>query len=115
MTRAPDFGIMRAMSIPNALMPLRIPTCWAVRWNGFFEHEDEDCVESEDLLWLERIDPKTGASTGPFIDLGWYGSREGGVFRLVLMQDDWDHEVKRFESRDRYAIVRELEHWLPKV
>ncbi len=100
------------MPDPSVFMPLRIPTGWSVRWNGFFEAEDPRCTESEDLLWLNQIDASTGASTGSFIDLGWYGTREEGTFRLVLLEGDWDHELNRFESRDRLAVVQELERWL---
>jgi hypothetical protein len=93
-------------------MPLRIPTGWAVRHNGFFEAAHPTLNESEDLLWLERVHPSDGVSTGESIDLGWYGDREHGTFRLVRLQGGWDNERERFESRDRAAIVRELERWL---
>jgi hypothetical protein len=96
----------------SLVMPLRIPTGWAVRYNGFFEAENPGLLESQDLLWLEQVDSSTGVCTGLFVDLGWYGSREEGTFRLLLLKDDWDHILERFESRDRLAIVHELERWL---
>ena len=100
------------MSKVNSYMPLRIPTGWAMRLNGFFEAADPRCEDSEDLLWIEQIAAGTGKSTGLFIDLGWYGDRDTGTFRLVLLKDDWDHELERFETRDRSGVVPVLERWL---
>ena len=93
-------------------MPLRIPTGWSVRWNGFFEAEHPSCVESQDLLWVEQVDSSTGQARGPFVDLGWYGGRDDGKFRLVMLDGDWSRELARFESRERGKVVEILESWL---
>ena len=101
------------MSDPMRLVALRVPTGWSVCWNGLFEDDDDpSCAPSEDLLWLAAIDVATGARTGVFVDLGWYGSRVEGTFRMSMLDGDWDHELARFESRERAAVIATLERWL---
>lgn len=98
----------------DTLRPLRIPSGWCVRHNGLFAIEDSRWAPSEDLLWLEEVDVVTGAPTGRFLGLGWYGGLDEGTYRLVMMKDDWAHELERHEARDREAIVRVLEAWLAR-
>ena len=102
------------MDYVRKLMPLRIPSCWSVRHNGFMEGEDPCArfVESEDIIWMEQCDMSTGGSTGIFLDLGWYGSREAGEFVLCCFERDRDHLIRRFASRDRLEIAYVLEQWL---
>lgn len=93
-------------------MPLRVPIGWAILWNGLFEAAHPTCRESEDILYIHQIDVVTKALTDVFIDLGWYGSGETACFRLRMLRGGWDHELRRFESPDRHAIVAELERWM---
>lgn len=93
-------------------MPLRIPTGFCVRWNALFEAEHPSVDESEDLLWLQEVDAATGDARTRFIDLGWYGNRASGTFRLAMLDGDWSKELRRFESTDRASVVAELERWL---
>lgn len=107
-----------------ALVPLRIPTGWSVRWNGFDARRLASgqvvFSDSEDLLWLTTLPPPGGApgSTDPasrwreqHLDLGWYRDH----FRLVHLDPDWDHVAHTFETVDPEALLARLERWLLRV
>jgi hypothetical protein len=105
-----------------SLIPLRIPTNWIVRWNQFTDvppldpvgRENEMFNDSEDILWLQRFIPAGAKKTWRAfnLDLGWYGSIQTGRYRLVLFEEDWDHILKTFASRDQAEIRAKIERWL---
>lgn len=103
------------------LMPLRIPTGWAIRFNRFFDEEpiiDDQGIFvnaagfAEDLLLIEPI-PDKGLYPLPFsLDLGWYPAADPhGTYRLRLVTDNYE-VVKEFISRDRQVIGQKIGQWL---
>lgn len=101
----------------NKLVPLTIPSGWAVIHNSF---GDEDPVVSngsiindefynEDLLSIEPIQFNgtnwVTARNGYAFDLGWYPESDPeGCYRLVLLREDWNNTVVQFESKERHEI-----------
>jgi len=110
------------------LMPLRIPSTWAVLYNSFGDVDpivrDGSIVNfefyKEDLLWMQRIQAtSTGWTTYPdghILDLGWYpDSDPKGTYRIVLIRGDWSNELLKFESKDRQKIRAVIERCLNLV
>jgi len=100
---------------PMALQPLRIPTGWKVNWNMFDETDPNDFIEedtilrwnfTEDLLQLQR-DNNT-------VDLGWYpeGKIDGNYLLVLIKEDNWAKPLFSFESKDKAAIIQEIEKLL---
>lgn len=101
----------------NKLVPLSIPSGWAVIHNSF---GDEDPVVSdgsiindefynEDLLSIEPIQFNginwVTDQNGYALDLGWYPESDPeGCYRLVVLRGDWNNVVVQFESKQRYEI-----------
>jgi hypothetical protein len=139
----------------SELVPLQIPTGWIVHHNCFFNEvpfledgtENERHNDSEDLIWIEKLDfyelARYVVSISKFnnrlskeeliwtqelwdearervgnisahhfhIDLGWYGSRKEGHYRLVLHQG-WDNIKISIESRSIPEIQDKINHLL---
>lgn len=103
------------------LVPLRIPTGWAVTFNNFWEIEplikNGEFVNADDftldLLVVERIVPP-GTSWPPYIlDLGWYPEAvPSGHYRLVLRRRDAEGTLKTVESPNRGEIRETIDRWL---
>ncbi|MDC0722780.1 hypothetical protein [Nannocystis bainbridge] len=102
------------------LVPLRIPSGWAVRHNALLARRlpdgSLDINDSEDLLWLVRLPPLDGAyPPGPddparelHLDAGFY--RTG--YRLVLLDPDWDHQLASFATDSFAELLACIENWL---
>lgn len=119
-------GSRLAASIGSAwtLVPLRIPTGWAIRWNTIVARAlpsgAVEANDSEDLLWAVKL-PPSGTSvystdpTSPWreihVDAGWYRDH----FRIVMLDPDWDHVRRSYETADLEAFIRELETWLSQI
>lgn len=104
------------------LLPLKIPSGWAVIHNSFGDEDPivqegvivNDEFYNEDLLSIEPLSFKETnwivETTGYLIDLGWYPEADPeGNFKLVLLKDDWDNIVASIESSDRYVIHAAIE------
>jgi|JI10StandDraft_1071094.scaffolds.fasta_scaffold467573_1 hypothetical protein len=107
-----------------ALLPLRVPTGWAVAWNGVSARVapsgEVEFNDSEDLFWATKVPPR---GTGPYatddgsfwrevhIDGGWYRDH----FKLVLLDPDWDHIRHRFTTTDPLEFLLTLERWLADI
>src|SRR5262245_3038272 len=101
-------------------IPLRIPTGWSVRWNGFDAQRlpggELDISDSQDILWLTKLPPPNGEyekdKASPWreihLDMGWYNS----TFRIVLLDPDWEHVARSFETDDLEVLVAVIERWL---
>jgi hypothetical protein len=106
------------------LVPLRIPTGWGVRWNtivararGAMEVEFND---SEDLFWAVKLPAPGSKEYSPdptslwreiHVDGGWYRDR----FRIVMLDPDWDHVARSYETDSAEEFVRALEEWLVQI
>ena len=121
------------MNREKKLMPLRIPTQWAVTYNHFYDVvpiKDEKVENgwyqnssyfTEDLLQIIKTKHQDGhpafAKQQLLIDLGYYP--EGcvdGKYVLQLVKPaggemDWEN-AEQFKSKDRFEIQAKIEQWL---
>lgn len=101
----------KSMDLPP-LQPLRIPSGWVVQSNDFREADPspqsiDALLLREDLLQLKH------RKTGVLLDVGWYGDAESGEFAIYVHQGDFLGEsLHEFRSRDRLAVVAEIERSL---
>lgn len=99
------------MQIPP-LQPLRIPDGWVVAYNDFREADPsaesfEEFLLREDLLQLKH------RTTDVLVDVGWYGDLTSGEFAIYVQAGDFlGDQLHEFRSRDRLAIVSEIERLL---
>ena len=112
----------------TVLMPLRIPSTWAILHNSFGDEDpivrDESIVNSEyyneDLLWIQRIQPtSTNWVTDPnghILDLGWYPDADPkGTYRITLIRGNWSNELLKYESKERQKIRAIIERCLDLI
>lgn len=112
------------MADSYTLVPLRIPSGWAVTFNSFWEIDpvvqNGELVNADDftqdLLVVERVVPP-GTSWPPYIlDLGWYPEAEPkGRYRLTLERRDTGEALKTVESRNREEIRETIDRWLDRL
>ncbi len=117
------------------LIPLHIPSGWAICYNQFID-EDPIVIENsehfknwdaykESLLQIMRLDIKDGNHFIPnktlLIDLGWTPEASiHGSFKLHLVNFDknaeqnWD-TIETYFSKDRFDIQSKIEEWLYKM
>jgi hypothetical protein len=104
------------------LQPLRIPAGWLISYNnGLYEIDPDPAVVSEsDRWWVFKQDmvQMRHEATNCLLDIGWYpeGDLASGGYGLVVHQGDFrGPELHRFTTRDRAALVAELERLLVAV
>lgn len=102
------------------LLPLRIPGGWSVKHNGLLARRLPDgrieANDSEDLLWLVKLPPPDGRyQPGPdsawrelHLDAGCYR----GVYRVDLLDPDWDHVMASFSTPQLSELLLCIEKWL---
>jgi hypothetical protein len=110
------------MSPDLRLQPLRIPAGWLVSYNnGLYEIDpDPVLVPESDRWWVFKEDmlQMRHEATNRLLDLGWYpeGDLSGGAYGLVVHEGDFrGPELHRFSTRDRSALVAEVERLLVAV
>ena len=91
----------------HPLVPLRIPSGWAMAFNNLVElppmeeltAAQRDAYLSQDLLSLESIAPAGGASAGYMIDVGWTPDGDpAGAYRLRVVRESWSDIPIRLDS-----------------
>lgn len=98
------------------LHPLRIPAGWLVEYNQFytmpFDHPMAWSVVCKDTLLMLRH-----MRRDVLIDLSWTPAEdpEGGYLLRVFKGDHCGQELHRFESRDRAAVIGEIERLLDAI
>lgn len=96
------------------LVPLRIPTGWDVRWNGVEARRlpsgEFEVNDSQDLFWAVRMHPRE-----LHVDGGYYETDAGGVFRICVLDPDWDHVADTYETFVFDDFVAKLEQRLLDV
>jgi hypothetical protein len=110
------------------LVPLRIPSTWAVIHNSFGAEDPivnngsivNDEYYNEDLLVIERIhfDGEKWATglNEHILDLGWYPEADPeGCYRFTLIRGNWDNILVTFESKDRQKIKAVIENSLAMI
>lgn len=116
----PDWPLAACIGPTWSLLPLRVPTGWAIRWNTLsarrLDTGELELNDSEDLVWAVKL-PRSDTQTyeldpsSPWrelhVDAGWYRDH----FRLALLDPDWDH-AHRHRCADVADLVRTFEDWL---
>ena len=113
------------------LMPLKIPSGYAVCYNEFYDidpeiSQDEDELLknweyfTEDILQIRKMIIKNGEwisnpDVGYIIDLGWY--QDGNIngeydLKLAILKDKEWNIIKEFKSRNRFKIRDTIEEWM---
>ena len=99
------------------LVPLRVPSGWAVLLNHFAEEDPvvvgdsiiNDLYFSEDILWIHSMrlagDNFELELEGYSLDLGWYpASDPNGKYKLRFMRRNWENIIVETESVNRQEI-----------
>jgi hypothetical protein len=101
------------------LQPSRIPTGWLVPYNnGLFDIDpDPTAVPERDRWWVFKQDmlQMRHEATNRMLDIGWCpeGDPTVGRYGLVIQESDFlGPEMHRFTTRDRAALVAEIERLL---
>ncbi|MDI1482713.1 hypothetical protein [Polyangium sp. y55x31] len=107
-----------------SLLPLKIPTGWAIRSNTIIARKlpsgEVQTNDSEDLFWAVKLpSPSTHVySTDPasqwreiHVDAGWYRDH----FRIVVLDPDWDHVRHTFSTASLEEFLHRLEAWLLEI
>lgn len=102
---------------PPPLQPLRIPAGWVVEYNDL--READASPQSIDAAWLrEDLLQLKHLRAGVLVDVGWYGDAESGEFAVYVQDGDFHGgRLHEFRSRDRLAVVAEIERllrWMEK-
>lgn len=86
--------------------PLRIPPGWQVIYNEFYE-----VAPSAEWSYQQDVLMARNDSRERLVDLSWTLDEESSEwgFRLAVWSGDWDELLHSFRSRDREAVVAELE------
>ncbi len=117
-----------------ALLPLRIPSGFAICYNRFHdvdpvERDDSKVLKNwdyftEDLLQITKMDVSNGEWIVPLqhkylIKLGWNpdGEKDGAYTVMVtLVGEAGESVIKReFTSKDRFEIRETLENWMKEM
>jgi hypothetical protein len=107
-----------------ALLPLRVPTGWAIECNGvsarLADSGEVEFNESEDLFHARKL-PALGSDryeteAGSYwrevrVDAGWYRDH----FKLMMLDPDWDHVRHTFTTADPVEFLLTLERWLAEI
>jgi hypothetical protein len=107
-----------------ALLPLRVPTGWAIAWNAVSARVapsgEVEFNESEDLFLARKLPPP---STGRYeteagsywrevrVSAGWLRDH----FKLEMGDPDWDHVRHTYTTADPLEFLHTLERWLAEI
>jgi hypothetical protein len=107
------------------LIPLRIPSGWAILYNnGFFEEEmkvENGVIKNflaykEDILHISQIEYQEqkgyvlNSPTSYALDLGWYpDSDPNGEYKLTFLKSDWTNILYEYKSKDKNEIKGKIE------
>jgi hypothetical protein len=114
--------------VSRELVPLRIPSGWAVTFNIFVEFGegepitawDADAYLSQDILAIQPVvfsgDRWVDERGGWLLDLSWDppGDIEGEYVLCVLF-GSWDDPTAVFQSRSWRAIQRAIDHTFHEI
>jgi hypothetical protein len=97
------------------LVPLRIPSGWAVEFNNFVElgrpeslsAGDRDAYLAQDLLSIRSTAPEGANASGLILDVGWRPDGDpAGRYLLQVVRANWDETGIELASR-RSEIIRD--------
>jgi hypothetical protein len=105
--------------IDYPLQPLRIPCDWLVSYNTFCEVDPSPALGDNAWMWFkEDLLQMFNERRQRLLDLGWYpdGNIATGEFGVVLHVENFHgQQLHSFRSRDRLAVVAEIERLLADV
>lgn len=123
-TISPESRLRFVIGPKWTIVPLRIPTGWAIRWNTIDARQlssgEIEFNDSEDLFWAVKLPPPdtheySKDPTSPWremtIDAGWYRDH----FKIVVLDPDWDHVVATYRTTSVEDFLERLERWLMEV
>jgi hypothetical protein len=97
------------------LVPLRIPSRWAVDFNNLVELEapealsdaDREAYLSQDLLSLRSTAPEGAHTSGLVVDVGWRPDGDpAGQYLLHVVGPGWDETGIELATRS-LAVIRD--------
>lgn len=104
------------------LQPLRVPMGWVMAYNlGLWEIDPDPALVPENDRWFifkQDMLQMTHPAANRLLDLGFYpeGDLENGEYGLVLYEGDFNGRlIHEFRTRDRLALVAEIERLLSAV
>lgn len=107
---------IEGLNADHPLHALRIPAGWLVKYHQFyampFDHPMAWSIVCKDsLLMLQHM------RRGVLVDLGWLPPEDptGRYLLRVFKGDHCGEELHSFESRDRAAVITEIERLLEDV
>lgn len=107
---------MEDLSADHLLHALRVPAGWLVEYNEFyampFDHPMAWSVVCKDsLLMLKHM------RRGVLVDLSWLPAEDptGRYVLRVFKSDHCGEELHAFETRDRVAVIAEIERLLEEI
>jgi hypothetical protein len=110
------------MKVVPPLQPLRIPAGWLIAYNNaLYELDPDPTSVPEGDRWLrfkEDMLQMTNARRNRLLDLGWTpeGDLIEGSYKLVVYEGDFlGRLLHEFRTRDRAALVAEIERLLEAV
>lgn len=110
-----DGAEARLVPIPPLVpprQPLRIPAGWLLLYNEFYE-----VAPSAEWTYRHEVLMARNEDRGRLMDLSWRLDEESSEwgFRLAVWSGDWDELLHSFRSRDREAVVTELERLFSEI
>ena len=116
------------------LVPLRIPTGWAVKWNTLFDEPplNEDGTpnkfhnDSPDQLLIKQLYSRHSGILSTLdedqiaIDAGWkylpltsdVKDRANGCYKLTAYRGTWEHILRQHYCANLQELVATVEAWL---
>jgi hypothetical protein len=102
----------------NNIIPLKIPSGWAILNNNCFNNDEmiivngeiqNDLSFKEDILSISQIayvdENYKVLENGYWLDLGWYPDADpSGSYKLVLFRDNWNNQMVKFKSKNKLEI-----------
>ncbi|MDG0875579.1 hypothetical protein L5D93_25415 [Paenibacillus thiaminolyticus] len=98
---------------------MRIPTGWLVNKNNFWEI-DPCNLDPDDDIWFMFTDSLLQLhyqKKSITLDMGWRPdfSPEGNFLVVILINEDWDKPIERFESNNYIEVIEFIETKLLEI
>ncbi|GAA0137040.1 hypothetical protein YSY43_38810 [Paenibacillus sp. YSY-4.3] len=99
--------------------PLRIPAGWSVSKNNFWGIDPHN-LDPDDDIWFMFTDSLLQLyyqKKSIILDMGWKPdiSPEGSFLVLILINEDWDKPIDRFESKNYAEVIEFIETKLLEI
>ncbi|CAH8713345.1 hypothetical protein M5W83_26685 [Paenibacillus thiaminolyticus] len=98
---------------------MRIPTGWSVNKNNFWEI-DPCNLDPDDDIWFMFTDSLLQLhhqKKSITLDMGWRPDflPEGNFLVVILINEDWDKPIERFESNNYIEVIEFIETKLLEI